>query len=138
MEMMQVIYSFLCGLVPNDPRTGGLGTTAVDNIMSLALDSVQANHDEAFASSQDGVDESPTKVSTPLSPMTAPLLYTGRLRQKARYVVKDPTHPGHHLFSSLLFGKRFRSTRSTTTRLKKPFLPSDSQIHNPTALTIVT
>ena len=49
--------------------------------------------------------------------------YTSRCLGKAASIIKDPTHPGHSLFRRLLSGKRYKSLRSRTNRLKNSFFP---------------
>src|SRR4029434_1106619 len=39
-------------------------------------------------------------------------------------VLKDSSHPGHHLFTLLPSGRRYRSFRARTTRLKNSFFPT--------------
>ncbi len=51
-------------------------------------------------------------------------LYTVRCLGRAANILKDPFHPGHHLFELLPSGKRFRSIKSRTNRLKNSFYPS--------------
>ncbi len=51
-------------------------------------------------------------------------LYTVRCLGRAANILKDPFHPGHHLFELLPSGKRFRSIKSRTNRLKNRFYPS--------------
>ncbi len=50
-------------------------------------------------------------------------IYTDWLQKKARHILKDPTHPGHHLFSPLPSGRRYRLIKSRTNRLKYSFFP---------------
>ncbi|KAI4884334.1 hypothetical protein NFI96_019146, partial [Prochilodus magdalenae] len=45
-------------------------------------------------------------------------LYTTRCLRKTRRVLKDSTHPSHCLFSQLPSGRRFRSIKSRTSRLR--------------------
>ncbi|KAK1795823.1 hypothetical protein P4O66_009846 [Electrophorus voltai] len=48
-------------------------------------------------------------------------IYYKRCQTKARRIVKDPTHPNYRLFSLLMSGKRFRSLKTKTERLKRIF-----------------
>ncbi|KAK1789442.1 hypothetical protein P4O66_015372 [Electrophorus voltai] len=52
-----------------------------------------------------------------------PTIYCKRCQTKAKRIVKDPTHPNNRLFSLLMSGKRFRSLKTKTERLKRSFLP---------------
>ncbi|KAK1789950.1 hypothetical protein P4O66_002270 [Electrophorus voltai] len=53
-----------------------------------------------------------------------------RCQIKARGIVKDPTHPNNRLFSLLRSGKRFRSLKTKTKRLKRSFFPQAIQALN--------
>ncbi|KAK1789992.1 hypothetical protein P4O66_002307 [Electrophorus voltai] len=50
-------------------------------------------------------------------------IYYKRCQTKARKIVKDPTHPNNILFSLLRSGRRFRSLKTKTERLKRSFFP---------------
>ncbi|KAK1794896.1 hypothetical protein P4O66_009902 [Electrophorus voltai] len=50
-------------------------------------------------------------------------IYYKRCQTKARRIVKDPTHPNNRLFSLLRSGRRFRSLKTKTERLKRSFFP---------------
>src|SRR4029434_7895584 len=47
-----------------------------------------------------------------------------RYLSRANNILKDSSHPGHHLFTLLLSGRRYRSFRARTTRLKNSFFPT--------------
>ncbi|KAM7374814.1 hypothetical protein PAMP_007451 [Pampus punctatissimus] len=49
-------------------------------------------------------------------------IYSTRLARKALSIVGDPTHPNHQLFSLLPSGRRMRSLRARTSRLRDSFL----------------
>uniref|UniRef100_A0A3B3C8D0 Reverse transcriptase domain-containing protein n=1 Tax=Oryzias melastigma TaxID=30732 RepID=A0A3B3C8D0_ORYME len=66
-------------------------------------------------------------VNTASKTIGAPLpslqdLYTTRLTRKALTIVRDVHHPAHNLFSLLPSGRRYRSLRSRTTRLRNSFI----------------
>ena len=42
-------------------------------------------------------------------------------------IMKDSSHPGHHLFTLLPLGTRYRSSRAKTTHLKDSFFLDDHQ-----------
>ncbi|TKS65503.1 RNA-directed DNA polymerase from mobile element jockey [Collichthys lucidus] len=46
-----------------------------------------------------------------------------RCLRRARSILKDPSHPAHGLFSLLPSGRRFRSLRTRTSRLRNSFFP---------------
>ncbi len=67
-------------------------------------------------------------------------IYTRRCMRKARRIIKDSSHPSHRLLSLLPSGRRLRSIRSRTSRLRDSFFPSgyqaneQSEITHPTSL----
>ena len=48
-------------------------------------------------------------------------LYNTRCLRKAQKIIKDPSHPGHSLFELLPSGRRFRTLKTRTNRLKNSF-----------------
>ncbi len=50
-------------------------------------------------------------------------IYTRRCTRKAQRIIKDSSHPSHRLLSLLPSGRRFRSIRSRTSRLRDSFFP---------------
>ncbi len=50
-------------------------------------------------------------------------IYTRRCVRKARRIIKDSSHPSHRLLSLLPSGRRLRSIRSRTSRLRDSFFP---------------
>ncbi|XP_053266772.1 uncharacterized protein LOC128424562 [Pleuronectes platessa] len=46
-------------------------------------------------------------------------LYTQRCRKKSSRIIKDPFHPSHNIFCLLPSGRRYRSIRARTTRLRE-------------------
>lgn len=71
-------------------------------------------------------------IGTTLPPLRD--IYTGRLQKKATCISKDPTHPGHHLFSPLPSGKRYRALRTKTKRLLNSFFPQAVKCITPPSL----
>ncbi|KAK1785723.1 hypothetical protein P4O66_019072 [Electrophorus voltai] len=57
-------------------------------------------------------------------------IYYKRCQTKARRIVKDPTDPNNKLFSLMRSGKRFRSLKTKTQRLKRSFFPQAIQALN--------
>ena len=57
-------------------------------------------------------------------------VYTSHCLSKAASIIKDPTHPGHSLFHLLPLGKRYKSLRSRTNRLKNSFFPAAVRLLN--------
>ncbi len=54
-------------------------------------------------------------------------IYTRRCTRKARRIIKDSSHPSHRLLSLLPSGRRFRSIRSRTSRLRDSFFPQANE-----------
>ncbi|XP_051864931.1 uncharacterized protein LOC127566556 [Pristis pectinata] len=57
-------------------------------------------------------------------------VFTSRCLGEAASIIKDPTHPGHPLFSPLPSGRRYRILRTRTTRLKDSFYPTVIRLLN--------
>ena len=53
---------------------------------------------------------------------------SSRCLTKARSIIKDHLHPDHHLFIMLPSGRRFRSLKSKTNRLRNSFFPWQSEL----------
>ncbi|KAL6490166.1 hypothetical protein MHYP_G00005110 [Metynnis hypsauchen] len=59
-------------------------------------------------------------------------IYTKRCWSKAKEIVKDPSHPNYGLFALLPSGKRFRSLKSSTERMRLSFFPQAIRTLNQT------
>ncbi len=57
-------------------------------------------------------------------------IYTRRCTRKAQRIVKDSSHPSHRLLSLLPSGRRLRSIRSRTSRLRDSFFPLAIRLMN--------
>ncbi len=57
-------------------------------------------------------------------------IYTRRCTRKAQRIIKDSSHPSHRLLSLLPSGRRFRSIRSRTSRLRDSFFPQAIRLMN--------
>ncbi len=57
-------------------------------------------------------------------------IYTRRCIRKARRITNDSSHPSHRLFSLLPSGRRLRSIRSRTSRLRDIFFPQAIRLMN--------
>ncbi len=57
-------------------------------------------------------------------------IYTRWCTRKARRIIKDSSHPSHRLLSLLPSGRRFRSIRSRTSRLRDSFFPQAIRLMN--------
>ncbi len=57
-------------------------------------------------------------------------IYTRRCTRKARRIIEDSSHPSHSLLSLLPSGRRLRSIRSRTSRLRDSFFPQAIRLMN--------
>ncbi len=57
-------------------------------------------------------------------------IYTRRCIRKTRRIINDSSHPSHRLFSLLPSGRRLRSIRSRTSRLRDSFFPQAIRLMN--------
>lgn len=57
-------------------------------------------------------------------------LYTQRYLRKSQRVIKDTTHPHISLFSLLPSGRRYRTPRTHTSRLRNSFFPQAIRLLN--------
>lgn len=51
-------------------------------------------------------------------------IYRSRCQSKAYRIIKDATHPIHHIFSLLPSGRHYRALKCHTARLRISFYPS--------------
>ena len=57
-------------------------------------------------------------------------IYQQRVLRRARNTLRDPTHPQHHLFTLLASGRRYRSVKCRTSRIKDSFYPQAIRMTN--------
>ncbi|XP_072365490.1 probable serine carboxypeptidase CPVL isoform X2 [Scyliorhinus torazame] len=57
-------------------------------------------------------------------------IYTSRCLGKAGSIIKDPSHPAYSIFQLLASGRRYRSLRTRTNRLKNSFFPTVTRLLN--------
>ncbi len=57
-------------------------------------------------------------------------IYTRRCTRKAPRIIKDSSHPSHCMLSLLPSGRRLRSIRSRTSRLRDSFFPQATRLMN--------
>ncbi len=57
-------------------------------------------------------------------------IYTRRCIRKAQRIINDSSHPSHRLLSLLPSGRRRRSIRSRTSRLRDSFFPQAIRLMN--------
>ena len=65
---------------------------------------------------------------TPLPSLQS--IYHRRVHRRAASIIKDSTHPQHKLFTLLPSGRRYRSVKCRTTRLKNSFYPTAIRLLN--------
>ena len=58
------------------------------------------------------------------------VIYNTRVTKRAHNITKDTTHPQHTLFTLLPSGRRYRSVKARTTRLKNTFYPQAIRLLN--------
>ncbi|KAI4885125.1 hypothetical protein NFI96_011804 [Prochilodus magdalenae] len=63
---------------------------------------------------------------------TTESVYQKHCLSRARSIIKDPSHPNHEPFTLLPSGRRYRSLRSRTNRLRKSFFPEAATLLNST------
>lgn len=59
-------------------------------------------------------------------------IFTSRCLQKITNILKDSSHPVHHLFDLLPSGRRFRTLKTRSTRLLNSFYPKATTTLNTT------
>ncbi|KAI4896969.1 hypothetical protein NFI96_005599 [Prochilodus magdalenae] len=71
-------------------------------------------------------------------PTTTTDIYTTRCRKRATCIMRDPTHPAHSLFVPLPSGRRLRSVKCRTNRLRNSFIPEapDKQVFSGEEVTL--
>jgi len=57
-------------------------------------------------------------------------IYNQRVLRKAKSIISDTQHPANHLFQLLPSGRRYRCTKSKSTRLKNSFYPTAVKLLN--------
>lgn len=57
-------------------------------------------------------------------------IFPSHCRKRAQGMIKDTTHPGHHLFTLLPSGLRYRSIQAGTSRLRDSFYPQAVRLFN--------
>uniref|UniRef100_A0A8B9RC03 Alkylated DNA repair protein AlkB homologue 8 N-terminal domain-containing protein n=1 Tax=Astyanax mexicanus TaxID=7994 RepID=A0A8B9RC03_ASTMX len=67
-------------------------------------------------------------IRTPLPSLQS--IYHHRVHRRAASILKDSTHPQHGLFTLLPSGRRYRSVKCKTTRLKNSFFPTAIRLLN--------
>ena len=69
-----------------------------------------------------------TIIGVPLFPLLD--IYNKRCTGRGKRIIQDSSHPCHRHFSLLLSGRRYRSIRTRTSRLRNSFFPSTVRLLN--------
>ncbi len=118
-------------------RRAGLGSSVLRSFYHCAVESVLCTcinvwHGSCTAAERKAlqrvVGAAQRTVGSRLPTITD--LYTARCRGRALHIMKDSTHPAHGLFQLLPSGRRLRSIRSKTTRLRNSFFPEAVRLLN--------
>ena len=114
-----------------------MSSTALTNFYRCTIESILSGCITAWYGScsvqdckklQKVVNEAESVTQTSLPSIDS--VYTFRCLGKAASTIKDPMHPGHTLFHLLPSGKRYKSLRSRTNRLKNSFFPAAVRLLN--------
>ena len=112
-------------------RKFGMSTTTLINFYRCIIESIISGcitswYDSCSAQDhkelQKVVNEAQSITQTSLPSIDS--VYTSCCLGKAASIIKDPRHPGHCLYHLLPSGKRYKSLRSRTNRLKNSFFPA--------------
>ena len=118
-------------------RKFGMSATTLTNFYRCTIESILSGCITAWYGScsvqdrnklQKVVNEAQSITQTSLPSIDT--VYTSRCLGKADSIIKDPTHPGHTLFHLLPSGKRYKSLRTRTNRLKNSFFPAAIRLLN--------
>lgn len=67
-------------------------------------------------------------IGSPLPPLLS--VFTSRCLRRSKSIIKDRSHPAHHLFHPLPSGRRYRSIRTKSTRFLNSFFPQAVRLLN--------
>ncbi|KAI3374708.1 hypothetical protein L3Q82_021019 [Scortum barcoo] len=113
-------------------RRAGMGSSVLTSFYRCVVESVLSSciivwHGSCSAAEKKAlqrvVKAAQRTVGRSLSTTTTTDIYTSRCRKRASCIMKDPTHTAHALFVPLPSGRRLRSIKSRTTRLRNSFFP---------------
>ncbi|KAI4879285.1 hypothetical protein NFI96_006046 [Prochilodus magdalenae] len=129
----QQLY-FLRGL-----RRAGLGSPVLTSFYRCVVESVLCSSISAWHGSCSAADRKAlqrvvkaAQRSVGVSLPTTTDIYTSRCRKRATCIMKDPTHPAHSLFVPVPSGRRLRSGKCKTSRLRSSFIPEAVRLLNAT------
>ncbi|KAI4901271.1 hypothetical protein NFI96_004577 [Prochilodus magdalenae] len=121
-------------------RRAGLGSSVLTSFYRCVVESVLCSSINVWHGSCSAADRKALQrvvkaaqrsVGVSL-PTTTTDIYTSRCRKRATCIMKDPTHPAHSLFVPLPSGRRLRSIKCRTNRLRNSFIPEAVRLLNAT------
>ncbi|KAI4872504.1 hypothetical protein NFI96_028426, partial [Prochilodus magdalenae] len=111
-------------------RRAGLGSPVLTSFYRCVVESVLCSSINVWHGSCSAADRKAlqrvvkaAQRSVGVSLPTTTDIYTSRCRKRATCIMKDPTHPAHSLFVPLPSGRRLRSIKCKTNRLRNSFIP---------------
>ena len=105
-----------------------MSATTLTNFYRCTIESIHTKyHSVVWAPAQDHKElQKVMNVAQSITQTNLPFIdsvYTSFCLGKAASIIKDPMHPGHALFHLLPSGKRYKSLKSRTNRLKNNVFP---------------
>ncbi|KAI4890202.1 hypothetical protein NFI96_002001, partial [Prochilodus magdalenae] len=111
-------------------RRAGLGSLVLTSFYRCVVESVLCSSINVWHGSCSAADRKAlqrvvkaAQRSVGVSLPTTTDIYTSRCRKRATCIMRDPTHPAHSLFVPLPSGRRLRSVKCRTNRLRNSFIP---------------
>ncbi|KAI3366413.1 hypothetical protein L3Q82_000568 [Scortum barcoo] len=112
-------------------RCAGMGSSVLTSFYRCVVESVLSSciivwHGSCSAAEKKALQRVVVKAAQRTVGCSLPTttdIYTSRCRKRASCIMKDPTHTAHALFVPLPSGRRLRSIKSRTTRLRNSFFP---------------
>lgn len=96
--------------------------STIESLLTYAVSVWHSSCTEADRKRLQRVTKTAQKIiGCPLPPI--PTIYNSRCVSRARSIIKDPTHPGFHLFTLLPSGRRYKALPARTNRMKNSFFP---------------
>ncbi len=111
-SILRTFYTCTVESIPTDCITAWFGNSTAGNRKALkrVMQTARHNIGGELSSLQD--------------------IYTRRCIRKAQRIINDSSHPSHRLLSLLPSGRRLRSIRSRTSRLRDSFYPQAIRLMN--------
>ncbi|KAI4871444.1 hypothetical protein NFI96_013072, partial [Prochilodus magdalenae] len=124
-------------------RQAGLGSSVLTSFYRCVVESVLCSSINVWHGGCSAADRKAlqrvvkaAQRSVGVSLPTTTDIYTSRCRKRATCIMKDPTHPAHSLFVPLPSGRRLRSIKCKTNRLRNSFIPEAERLLNTTYVTL--